>query len=49
MEGLLVLFKKIETPMERKNQCLPVITVGKLHVHAMATQEGLAVQGDIDV
>lgn len=37
-------------PMEMKNQqSLPVITVGKFHVHAMATQEGLAVQGDIDV
>lgn len=36
--------------MEKKNQwSLPVITVGKFHVHAMATQEGLAVQGDIDV
>lgn len=36
--------------MERNNQwSLPVITVGKFHVHAMATQEGLAVQGDIDV
>lgn len=50
MEGLVVLFKKIETPMERKKQwSLPVITVGKFHVHAVATQEGLAVQGDIDV
>lgn len=33
-----------------KNQCsIPVITVGEFHVHAMATQEGLAVQGDINV
>lgn len=28
---------------------LPVITVGKLHVHAVAAQEGLAVQGDVHV
>lgn len=28
---------------------LPVITVGELHVHAVAAQEGLAVKGDVHV
>lgn len=27
----------------------PVVTVGELHVHAVAAQEGLAVQGDVHV
>lgn len=27
----------------------PVVTVGELHVHAVAAQEGLAIQGDVHV
>lgn len=27
----------------------PVVTVGELHVHAVAAEEGLAVQGDVHV
>ena len=29
--------------------CIPLITVGELHVHAVSAQEGLAVQRRVDV
>lgn len=31
------------------NICLPLVTVGELHVHAVSTQEGLAVERRVDV
>lgn len=31
------------------SRALPVVAVGELHVHAVAAQEGLAVQGDVHV
>ena len=27
----------------------PVVAVGELHVHAVTTEEGLCVEGDLDV
>lgn len=48
-EGLLVLLTDRKTHERTNPWGLPVVTVGELHVHAVATQEGLAVQGDVDV
>lgn len=36
-------------PPRVHSQALPIIAVGELHVHAMAAQESLAIQGDVHV
>lgn len=48
------LMPQTHTDTHKHNYCLPprplpVIAVGELHVHTVAAQEGLAVQGDVHV